>query len=162
MKIINFSLLFILLFSIPTKMHSQNIDPIFSKIKAITLRLKPGDDLKMQLDAFINMNKIKAACIITCVGSLKQATIRYANKPNADTLHGHFEMVSLTGTLAISGSHLHISISDSTGKTIGGHLKEGSVIYTTAEVVLGIMPDLIFSRETDNTYGYKELMIKEK
>jgi predicted DNA-binding protein with PD1-like motif len=31
----------------------------------------------------------------------------------------HFEIVSLVGTLAVNGAHLHISISDPHGKTIG-------------------------------------------
>jgi predicted DNA-binding protein with PD1-like motif len=60
-----------------------------------------------------------------------------------------------------TGSHLHISISDSTGRTIGGHLKEGSIVYTTAEIVLGLLPDIVFERQVDPTYGYKELVIKK-
>ncbi len=52
-------------------------------------------------------------------------------------LYGKFEIVSLTGTLAESGSHLHAAISDNIGNIIGGHLKKGSIIYTTAEIVIG-------------------------
>ena len=66
---------------------------------------------------------------------------------------------SLTGTLAQSASHLHISISDDAGKVIGGNLKEGSLIYTTAEIVIGVLPEVIFQRETDATYGFKELVV---
>ena len=133
-----------------------------SALRTVSMRLKPGEDLKVTLDEFVKRKHIKAACIITCVGSLEVATIRYANQPNTASLTGKFEIVSLTGTLAESGSHLHISISDSTGKTVGGHLKEGSKVYTTAEIVLGILPKVIFDRENDSTYGYKELSIKEK
>jgi len=133
-----------------------------SAFKAIAIRLKPGQDLKVELDAYVRANKIKAAAMVTCVGSLQQAAIRYANQEGTDILTGKFEIVSLTGTLAESGSHLHISISDSTGKTIGGHLKEGSIIYTTAEIVIGVMPDVTFDREVDPTYDYKELVIKKR
>ena len=143
-------------------MEAQHASSVLSSIKAVTIRLKPGEDLKAQLDDYVNTHHIAAACIVTCVGSLQTAVIRYANQPNADTLYGHFEIVSLTGTLATSGSHLHIAISDDTGKMIGGHLKEGSIIYTTAEIVLGILPGVVYSREMDTTYGYKELMVRPK
>lgn len=131
-----------------------------SSIESVTIRLKPGEDLKASMDSFIIRNKIRAACILTCVGSLEQACIRFANRKEADTLKRKFEIVSLTGTLSLNGSHLHISLSDENGNTTGGHLKEGSLIYTTAEIVIGIMPDVSFERETDSTYGYKELIIK--
>jgi predicted DNA-binding protein with PD1-like motif len=144
-------------------MNAQNLSAThLSDFKAIAIRLKPGEDLKVQLDAFIKANGIKAASIVTCVGSLQQAAIRYANQPGTDTLTGKFEIVSLTGTMEETGSHLHISISDSTGRTIGGHLKEGSIVYTTAEIVLGLLPDIVFERQVDPTYGYKELVIKKR
>jgi predicted DNA-binding protein with PD1-like motif len=147
-------LLFILLNS--TNMFAQNN----SAMQAVAFRLEPGEDLKASLDKYVKDHHIKAACIVTCSGSLQQAVIRYADKKDADTLNGKFEIVSLTGTLAESGSHLHISVSDGNGRTIGGHLKEGSLVYTTAEIVIGILSDLEFTRETDTTYGYKELVIK--
>lgn len=45
-------------------------------------------------------------------------------------------------------------------KTIGGHLKDGSIIYTTAEIVIGILPAVLYERAVDPTYGFKELVIK--
>ena len=130
-----------------------------SSMNAVALRLKPGEDLKKTLEAYVKDHQVKAACIITCCGSLTQAAIRYADKPNTDTIVGKFEILSVTGTLSENGSHLHLSIADGKGNTIGGHLKEGSLIYTTAEIVIGILPDLEFERETDSTYGFKELKV---
>ena len=142
-------------------MTAQTI-PAISPMQAVTLRLKPHQDLKALLDEYVKSLKIKAACIVTCVGSLERVAIRYANQSETTISEGKFEIVSLTGILAESGSHLHISVSDSTGKTIGGHLKEGSLIYTTAELVLGIMPGVEYEREVDSTYGYKELVVRKK
>lgn len=156
--------IFISLITITTifNLNAQPVSKIFdSYIKAATIRLKPGDDLKLKLEEFVKTNKTKAACIITCLGSLQQASIRFANLPDATTLSGKFEIVSLTGTLAESGLHLHISISDSTGKTIGGHLMPNSIVYTTAEIVIGILPGVEYTREVDATYGYKELRIQK-
>lgn len=45
------------------------------------------------------------------------------------------------------------------GKTIDEHLGYDSRIYTTAEIVLGIMPNYDFVRETHPTFGYKELIV---
>lgn len=127
---------------------------------AIAMRLKPGEDVKIMLDRFVKEHHIKAACMITCCGSLQQATIRYADKKDADVLKGKFEIVSLTGTLSETGSHLHISVSDEKGQTTGGHLKEGTVVYTTAEIVIGILTEYQFDRAFDSLSGYKELLIK--
>lgn len=148
----------LLLFFMSGSLNAQDKSS-WSVMQSATIRLKPGEDLKSTLEAYIKLHQIKAACIISCVGSLKEASIRYADQKEATTLKEKFEIVSLSGTLSVNGSHLHISISDSTGKTIGGHLKEGSIIYTTAEIVIGIMPDVEFIRETDDTYGYKELKV---
>lgn len=74
---------------------------------------------------------------------------------------GHFEIVSLSGTLSINGSHIHISVSDGTGKTIGGHLMDECIVYTTAELVIQSTPNLVFTREHDGTTDWPELQIKE-
>lgn len=132
-----------------------------SATKSYAFRLKPGADLKKEIDAFINQHHIRAAAIVTCVGSLTDANIRFANQPDGTLLHGHFEILSLTGVLSINGSHLHLSISDEKGNTVGGHLLEGCKIYTTAEIVISVLTDLEFKRELDSTYGYKELVVKK-
>ena len=105
---------------------------------------------------------IAAGAVLTCVGSLTDVTLRLANQENPSNWNGHFEIVSLVGTLSTSGSHLHLSVSDSTGRTLGGHLLEGCKIYTTAELLIGLMPDLIYTRETDSASGYKELVIRRR
>ena len=125
------------------------------------LRLKPGADLKASIQQFVNEKQIKAGWINTCAGSLTTYNIRFANMPESSTATGHFEIVSLTGTVSVNGSHLNISISDSTGKTTGGHLSEGNIIYTTAEIVIGSSNSLEFKREKDGTTEWEELQVRE-
>lgn len=131
-------------------------------LSAHAFRLKPGQDLKQAIQKLVDEKQIKAGWISTCVGSLTNYSIRFANQPNGSSDSGHFEIVSLTGTVSINGSHLHIGISDSTGKTIGGHLMDGCKIYTTAEIVILSSNDLIFKREKDGTTPWEELQIKEE
>ena len=132
-----------------------------SSLKAYALRLRPGDDLRQQLLAFVAAHQIEAGAVLTCVGSLTDVSLRLANQDAATHYPGHFEIVSLVGTLSASGGgHLHLAVADSTGRTLGGHLLDGCRIYTTAELVVGAMPALRFVRETDPTFGYKELVVK--
>jgi predicted DNA-binding protein with PD1-like motif len=132
-----------------------------SSLTAYALRLKPGDDLRQQLTAFVAAHHLEAGAVLTCVGSLTKVSLRLANQENATQYHGHFEIVSLVGTLSASGGgHLHLAVADSTGRTLGGHLLDGCHIYTTAEIVLGALPALRFTREVDPTFGYRELVIK--
>jgi uncharacterized protein len=130
-------------------------------MKSHPVRLKPGGDLKAALDHLTHIHRWRAAAIISAVGSLSQAAIRFANRDEISILPGPFEIVALSGTLSGSGSHLHIAVSDRDGKMTGGHLKEGSRIYTTAEIVIVILDDWKFSRELDPESGYLELVIKQ-
>ena len=130
-----------------------------SALKTYSLRLRPGDDLRQQLTAFVQEHHIRAGAMLTCVGSLTVTTLRLANQEAASVYRGHFEIVSLVGTLSVNGSHLHLAVSDSTGRTIGGHLLDGCRVYTTAEIVLGELSEVEYRRETDPTFGYQELVV---
>lgn len=129
-------------------------------MKIHAFRLKPGEDLKQRLEQFVAEHNIEAAWMISCVGSLTNYSIRFANQPESSTGAGHFEIVSLTGTLSKNGSHLHIAISDSLGQTIGGHLMDGNSIYTTAEIVIGSTDALSFLRVHDGSTPWKELEVQ--
>jgi predicted DNA-binding protein with PD1-like motif len=129
-------------------------------MQTFALRLRPGDDPQAALDAFARTNQLKAACVLTCVGSLRKAVLRFANQEQATTLEGHFEIVSLTGVFSLDGGHYHIAIADGKGRTYGAHLMDGCEIYTTAEIVLASLDDVRFLRTFDPQTGYPELDIQ--
>ena len=156
MKRIHYALFIILLQACSTK-------PIKSlSTMEHAFRLKPGDDLKKSITQYVAINNIQAGWIATCVGSLTTYVIRFANQPGATTGKGYFEIISLTGTLSSSGSHIHISIADTSGKTIGGHLADGCIVYTTAEIVIQQTSKYVFTREKDGTTEWEELQIKKQ
>ena len=130
-------------------------------MRSFTLRLQPGEDLKSTLDLRVVEESLQAVFILAAVGSLTQAHIPFAGASAATTLTaGPFEILTLSGTLgAESGSHLHISLSDATGKVVGGHLCPGSIIFTTAEIVLGVSQAERYRREPDPRTGYRELQV---
>jgi predicted DNA-binding protein with PD1-like motif len=124
-----------------------------------TFRLKAGQDLFDSIQAFVMEKQVMAGCILSGVGSLVHATLRLANREFTSEYHGYFEIVSITGTVSIHGSHLHISISDGDGTTIGGHFESGCKIYTTAEIVILVFEDLVYKREFAEDSGYEELVV---
>jgi len=89
------------------------------------LRLVPGDDLKLSLIAWLDSNPVSAGIILTTVGSLSQAVLRYAGQKKGQLIQEKMEIISLSGTLSLSGIHLHMSVANNMGKTLGGHLMEG-------------------------------------
>jgi predicted DNA-binding protein with PD1-like motif len=98
--------------------------------------------------------------VLTCVGSLTRAVLRFANQEEAVTLEGYFEIVSLTGVFSQEGGHYHIAIADGEGRTYGAHLMYGSAVYTTAEIVLANLDNVRFARAFDPQTGYPELDIQ--
>lgn len=128
-------------------------------MKVFALRLKPNQDLRQSLKIFAQEQNIKAGFILTAIGSLKQANIRFADREISTVLNDKFEILSLNGTLANTGVHLHMAIADRAGKTIGGHLDNGCIIYTTAEIVIGASEEFSFIRTVDQQTGYKELEV---
>jgi uncharacterized protein len=148
--------LFLLIFTVTMAQKTS------SSARFYALRLKPHQDLKKELIDFAKSKNLKAACIVTCVGSLEQFNLRFANQNNGSLQTGHFEIVSMTGIFTDSSSHLHLSVSDSTGRTIGGHLLDQNLIYTTAEIVIAELSELEFDRIKDDTYGYQELNVRPR
>jgi uncharacterized protein len=128
-------------------------------MKTFALRLKPDRDLKQDLVEFVRLNNIQSGYILTAVGSLKQANIRFAGRSETTFFQEKFEIVSLVGTLSLAGIHLHIALANRDGKMIGGHLDNGCLIYTTAEIVIGESENFIFTRELNAETGFKELTI---
>ena len=124
------------------------------------LRLKPGDDLRAELEKVLAGQAAQAACVVSAVGSLSRAVLRYANKPQGTELLEPLELVFLSGTLSADGAHLHASVSNGNGEVRGGHVMSGCIVRTTAEIVIGLLPGWAFRREVDDATGYKELVIE--
>ena len=101
-----------------------------SSIKAHVIRLLPEMDLYQEIIKYLNINNIRAACILSCVGSLKKINIRTATGFNYIEREEYFEIVSLVGSISCDRCHVHICLSDKDGKTLGGHLmRDGNLVF---------------------------------
>ncbi|KAJ1155769.1 hypothetical protein NDU88_008498 [Pleurodeles waltl] len=137
-----------------------------SALAVYALRLGPGEEIVTALLKFVKDKKLQAPFVITCVGSVTKATLRLANFTATNTneivhLNEKFEIVSLVGTLNET-AHLHISLSDKDGKTLGGHVIGDLEVFTTAEIVIGECSSLQFTREMDERTGFPELVISTR
>ena len=74
----------------------------------LTTRLAPGACLKTALLEVVQTQSLKAATIVSCVGSLERAHLRLAGAKETQRFPGPFEIVSLVGTLCPDGVHIHI------------------------------------------------------
>jgi len=127
------------------------------------VRLTPGVDLKAELVRLTQALALRAGCILTCVGSLSHARLRMPGAVGEAEVVAAWdepmEIVSLTGTLCSDGLHVHIGLSRRDGSCVGGHLVQGCVVNTTAELVIGELPDVEFHRPLDPATGYNELSL---
>ncbi len=126
----------------------------------IVKRLLPGADYREELEKLISENGVRAATILCAVGSLRQAHLRMADAASGSSFDGPFEIVSCTGTLGIGGLHVHLSLSDKNGKTIGGHLLPGCIVLSTIELVAAdFSHEMSFDRQMDRVTGCRELVV---
>ena len=131
-------------------------------MKEHVVRLHKGDDLKQSIIKFAQAENIKAGVILSGVGALTRVHLRRAKAEREFECEKDYEIVSITGTIADNGVHVHISASDEELNTIGGHLMEGSIIGVTCELVIGEMEEFDFTRVFDESTGYKELVYNKK
>ncbi len=141
--------------------HPMN-QSIASAARFYALRLAPGQELLTELRQFIRHHGLQAAWIAGCTGSLTEVALRYAGREESTQLCGAFEVISLAGTLELTGEHLHLSIADEKGALLGGHVMPGCTVRTTLELVIGELTALSFSRKPCPLSGYDELVVNPR
>jgi len=135
-------------------------------MQTLPIRLTPGQDLRSTLEAAVQSQNCRAAFVLSGIGSLSSAGLRFAGAAQSERLTGDLEILSLSGTVAFDGakssSHLHMALSTSTGQVLGGHVAPGCLVRTTAEVLLALLPEWQFAREPDAATGYDELVVRAR
>jgi predicted DNA-binding protein with PD1-like motif len=131
-------------------------------VETLPVRLSPGADLRAALEAEVAARSYRAAFVISGIGSLGGARLRLAGARGPDDLRGDLEILTLAGTIADSGSHLHMSVADSTGRVMGGHVGHGCIVRTTAEVLLLLLPEWSLDRALDPATGFAELVVSRR
>ncbi|CAH2774433.1 MAG: protein of unknown function DUF296 [uncultured Paraburkholderia sp.] len=129
-------------------------------MQAHALRLSPGDDLRATLDTLVPSLGVQAEFVVQGIGSLSVAQLRFAGVEHATGIRDDLEILTLAGSLSPDGGHLHMSVSDSRGTVLSGHVAHGCIVRTTAEILLALLPEHRFARELDAVTGFAELVIR--
>ncbi len=132
--------------------------------RVLVLRLKPGTDLLGGIRSACERYAIHNGVILSAIGSL--ACVRYCDVealPGKKCGYGYGAVLRLDEPIELTGAggvicsdaegsinlHIHISMSDKTGKAWGGHLVEGTRVLMTADIVLGEIGGVSMLREYD-------------
>lgn len=69
-----------------------NMPASASNLRVHVIRLRPNQDLNHELDKYVKEHDLKAAFVMTCVGSLTRATLRMAySGAETNEVKRHFE-----------------------------------------------------------------------
>ncbi|MEW6078075.1 MAG: PPC domain-containing DNA-binding protein [Thermodesulfobacteriota bacterium] len=122
-------------------------------------RLPHGGDLAATLETFCARHDIQTA-EFSLIGAVSRATLgTYDQKQQVYvtfTAEGSLEILSCTGNISVKDgqpfAHAHVILCEEGGRTIGGHLFPGTVIFAgEARITELIGPPLV--REYDRTTG---------
>lgn len=133
--------------------------------RVVVVRLAPGTDLLEGIQAACEKHRIHNGVIISAIGSLNG--VRFCDVeplPEKKCGYGYGKVLSLDETIELTGAggvicsdtsgninlHIHISMSDKTGRAYGGHLVEGTTVLMTADIVLGEIEGISMLREYDH------------
>lgn len=130
-------------------------------VRARPLRLQPGQDLRRAIEQAVAQEGCDAAFVLAGIGSLSQVQLRLAGALDTLSLHEDLEILTLSGSVTPSASHLHASIARAGGQVLGGHVGPGSIVRTTGEILLALLPGWRFTREVDALTGYAELVARK-
>lgn len=133
--------------------------------RVLVLRLCRGEDIMESIRAACREHDIRAACIMSMVGSVQEAVF-YDPRPDdsdpsgisyGDPIHVCYpaELISAHGEINIledgqRNIHIHAAFADSQGRVSGGHLMgEGNKALNTVNIFIGIMDEVEFGVKYD-------------
>jgi predicted DNA-binding protein with PD1-like motif/glutaredoxin len=105
----------------------------------LPLHLDAGSDVRQCLESLARERRA-SGFVLSVVGNLSTAVFQCPGKAAPTRLRGELEIITLSGTLAPDGVHLHLSFSDGDCRVWGGHLEPGTLVLRGADLLLGFLP----------------------
>lgn len=106
-------------------------------MRHLPLHLGPGSDLRGSLEALAQEQQA-SGFVLAVVGNLSRAAFQCPGQAQPSVLEGDLEIITLNGTLAPEGVHLHLSLSDGACQVWGGHLEHGTLVRKGAQLLVGL------------------------
>jgi predicted DNA-binding protein with PD1-like motif len=114
--------------------------------RVLVIRLNKGDDLLKGLQKAVTEQGVKNGVFMGAFGSLTSYHVHVVDNTTFPPKNvymkasGPYDILSVTGAVIDGRLHPHLSFSDSK-KALGGHLEEGSLVFTFAVVTLGVFEE---------------------
>ena len=80
--------------------------------------------------------------LISAVGDISKISFKCPLNEKPVIFEKKLEIITLSGYLRSTESHLHISVSDENGSVFGGHLLSGTIVLKSLDVLIGFVPNL--------------------
>jgi len=122
-------------------------------------RLRYGVDLLEEVTGLCKKENIRSGWL-TGLGAVQKAHIGYYNQESREyqyfAIDQPLEITNLTGNISIRDNspmvHVHITLADATGKSYGGHLAPGTIVFA-CELKIEILNGLVLERKYDEKTG---------
>jgi uncharacterized protein len=124
--------------------------------RVVLVRLKYKTDLLDGLEQAVKRENIKNAVILSGVGSVTSYHVHAVSNTTlpatlAYTVHdGPMDLIAVNGYVLGGRIHAHITMTDDK-KAFGGHLHEGTKVFTFAIVTFGVLDDNLDLTRFDNS-----------
>lgn len=141
--------------------------------RVVVLRLSPGKDLIQSILEQARASGFRSALILGGAAALKGATLRNVKSfpdqfPITDDnrmytrLEGPLELLSISGNIStrLDGTlhiHAHVAVSLGNASAFGGHLVEGAIVLSTAEIAIAEVAGVDLKRVHDEETKTLEL-----
>jgi uncharacterized protein len=146
----------------PAKPFSQPVGPgagltvATGKLsRVLVIRLNNGEDLLKGLQKTFAQEGVKNGVFMGAFGSLTSYHVHVVNNTTFPPKNiytkgkGPYDILSVTGAVIDGRLHPHLTFSDSK-KALGGHLEDGSLVFTFAVITLGVFEDGISMDKFDD------------
>jgi len=135
-------------------MGSGAVLPVGSFARYFAFTVPDGHDLLQIISDYARNNKLPAAYVVSCVGSVNSATLKCAPSKSGKaatnkTLKGNFVVCNMQGTLSGTYSKICAQFANKNGEMYGGELVSGVIVSDTCEVVICVMPGIVVTPTAD-------------
>ena len=135
---------------------------IFKKVKSIEKfmgKLSHGGDLLEEITNICRKVNIQLGRV-EALGAVQKARLAFYNQQAQEyqffSINQSLEITKLIGNISLKDGdpfvHAHITLADKTGKTYGGHLASGTVVFA-CEFILEAFEGPILERKFDKVTG---------
>lgn len=157
-----FVILALALTGLPTAAAAQAVPDVVTATgqirRVVLVRMKYNTDLLEGLRQAVKDQKIKNAVILSGVGSVTSYHVHAVSNTTLPAKlaytqrNGAMDLIAVNGYVLGGRIHAHITMTDDQ-KAFGGHLHEGTKVFTFAIVTLGVLDDsLDLSRFDDSKW----------